>query len=132
MPWKVHALRWLTADHGSAVVDFVLVLPLLISTFVAVGELTMIAQHRSVLVSALEQGVRVASVADGTLNEGAARTRSVLADHDFAEDQVKLTLARSSSSGVHYVVGSAHWPTTAMGIDFDISATARSIDESAL
>ena len=132
MAKRVNVPHWWMSDRGSSVVDFVLVLPFLITTFVSVGELTMISQQRSVLTSALEQGVRVASVADGSFNEGAARTRSVLVDHDISVDQVELKFVRSYTGGIHYVVGSARWPTQTMGINVDISATVRSIDESEL
>ena len=122
--------RFLRRDSGSAVVDFVLVLPILVATFISVSELAMVAERRSVLTSSVDQGVRVASVADGSLDEGVARTKSVLADHDISSDEVQLKFVRTRSSGINYVVGTARWPMTVMGIGIDITAITRSIDES--
>lgn len=117
-------------EIGSAVVDFIMVVPLVVTVFISVAQLVMIGHQRSILVSALDQGVRVASVADGTLAEGKSRIQSVLLDHSIAPDDVTVTLSRSSSSGVSYVLGKANWPRSAIGIDFDLVATSRAIDES--
>lgn len=66
-------------SEGSAVVDYVLVTPLVIGLFLAVIELGLLAYSRTVLASAAEDAVRTAAAFDGNTALGEARFRTLIA-----------------------------------------------------
>ena len=76
-------------DRGSAVVDFVLVLLVLIPLFLGIVQLGLVLHVRNTLTSAASEGARHAAAHDRGPGDGAARTRAVisgvLADR-FARD----------------------------------------------
>ena len=124
--------RSIFSDRGSALVDFILVVPVLISTFVAVGEITMLVHHRAVLTAALEQGVRAASVSNGSMAIGKARAQAVLKDHGVALDSVGITLKREIADGAYFVTGTIERTESVFGTSVTIKARSRSLDESKL
>ena len=74
----VHWSRFRRSE-GSAVVDYVLVTPLVIGLFLAVIELGLLAYSRTVLASATEDAVRTAAAFDGNTALGEERFRTLIA-----------------------------------------------------
>lgn len=66
------------SDEGSAVVDFVLVGPLLIAVALGVVQLALALYVRSTLTSAAAEGARAAALAGSNATVGQARVRDLL------------------------------------------------------
>lgn len=64
-------------DRGSAVVEFVLVCPLLIVLAVAITQLVLLGHARAVLITAAGEGARAAALAGADIGAGIARARAV-------------------------------------------------------
>ncbi len=71
MPWRPCAER----ERGSAVVDFVLVLVVLVPLFLGILQLALVLHVRNTLTAAATEGARHAARADQTPADGAAQTR---------------------------------------------------------
>lgn len=67
-------------DHGAAVVEFVLVSALLVALFLALVQLGLTLHVRNTLVAAAAEGARYGANADRTPEDGAGRTREVIAE----------------------------------------------------
>lgn len=63
------------ADEGSAVVDFVLVLVVLLPLFLGIVQVGLVLHVRNTLTSAAAEGARYAATVDQPLEAGVARTR---------------------------------------------------------
>lgn len=89
MPWRRCAEPRGCDEGGSAVVDFVLVLVILVPLFLGILQLALVLHVRNTLTSAASEGARQAAMADRTQADGAAYTREqisgALADR-FADD----------------------------------------------
>lgn len=79
-------------DTGSAVVDAVVVLPLLVLVAVAVLQLLLALHVRSTLVAAAAEGARAAALAGADARSGVARAR------DLLDDTVPGSVVRSISA----------------------------------
>jgi Flp pilus assembly protein TadG len=73
-PWRRR-----TADAGSAVVEFVGVLGLLLLLFLVIFQLGVVLHIRNVMAAAAADGARYAANADRTDAEGADRAREAIA-----------------------------------------------------
>jgi Flp pilus assembly protein TadG len=76
-------------DRGSAVVDFVLVSALLVTLFLAIGQLALALHVRNTLIAAASEGARFGADADRSPADGADRTRELIRQSlsgAFAED----------------------------------------------
>lgn len=73
MPWRPCADR---RERGSAVVDFVLVLVVLVPLFLGILQLALVLQVRNTLTAAASEGARYAATADRSPADGVARTRA--------------------------------------------------------
>ncbi|MCX6431346.1 MAG: pilus assembly protein [Actinobacteria bacterium] len=80
-------------DRGSAVVEFVLVVPLLLVVAVGVLQVALALHVRSTLTSAAAEGARAASLAGADPAAGVRRTR-VLLDGSLAGGVVRDVSAR--------------------------------------
>jgi Flp pilus assembly protein TadG len=76
-------------DRGSAVVDFVLVLVVLVPLFLGILQVALVLHVRNTLTSAASEGARYAATVDRSLEAGVERTRmqidGALAER-FAQD----------------------------------------------
>ncbi len=63
------------SDCGSAVVDFVLVLVVLVPLVLGIVQVALVLHVRNTLVAAASEGARYAATADRPLSAGADRTR---------------------------------------------------------
>jgi Flp pilus assembly protein TadG len=66
-------------QRGSAVVDFVLVLVVLVPLVLGIVHLAVVMHVRNTLVSAASEGARYAATVDRPLEAGAGRTRQEIA-----------------------------------------------------
>lgn len=62
-------------DRGSAVVDFVLVLVVLIPLFLGILQVALVLHVRNTLTSAASEGARYAATVDRPLDAGVTKTR---------------------------------------------------------
>lgn len=62
-------------DRGSAVVDFVLVLVVLVPLFLGILQVALVLHVRNTLTSAASEGARYAATVDRSLEAGVERTR---------------------------------------------------------
>ena len=60
----------LASDTGSGIVGFVLVAPLVVAIFIAIGQIAILVADKSVLKSAAVIGARTASAADASNADG--------------------------------------------------------------
>jgi Flp pilus assembly protein TadG len=91
------------SDRGSAVVDFVLVLVVLVPLFLGILQVALVLHVRNTLTSAAAEGARYAATFDQPPEAGAARTREQIAGalaERFAED---VTATRTVLDGVPVV-----------------------------
>ena len=65
-------------EHGAAVVEFTLVSILLISLFLMILQVGLVLHARNVMISAAQEGARLAANADRTPADGVARTREAI------------------------------------------------------
>lgn len=65
-------------DSGSAVVDFVLVMMLLVPLVLGIAQVGLVLHVRNTLASAASEGARAAAPLGATPEVGAARTRSMI------------------------------------------------------
>jgi len=87
----VNVTRHQRGDGGSAVVDFVLVGAFVTLVFVAVIQLAAVQHVRSTLIDCAAEGARFGALADRTPEQGAERTRELIAvslSDRYAEDVV--------------------------------------------
>jgi len=78
-----------SAERGSAVVDFVLVLVILVPLFLGILQVALVLHVRNTLTSAASEGARYAATVDRPLEAGVQRTRIQIASAvagRFAQD----------------------------------------------
>ena len=85
-------------DVGSAVVEFVVVVPVLLLVVLAVVQIGLALHVRATLASAAAEGARIAAVSGGDGAAGVRRTRDILAT-TVAGDVVESVTARPTVSG---------------------------------
>ncbi len=103
-------------DRGSAVVDFVLVLVVLVPFVLGVIQVALVLHVRNTLAAAAAEGARYAATDDRGAAEGEAVTREQVADAvagRFAED---ITVTRSSAGGQPTVVVTVRATVPALGL----------------
>ena len=92
-----------TVEHGSAVVDFVLVLVVLVPLFLGILQVALVLHVRNTLTSAASEGARYAATVDRSAEAGVQRTRAqidgALAER-FARD---VTATETTLDGVPVV-----------------------------
>jgi Flp pilus assembly protein TadG len=121
-------------DEGSAVVDFVLVLVVLVPLFLGILQVALVLHVRNTLTSAASEGARYAATVDRPLEAGVERTRvqidGALAAH-FAED---VTATRGLHDGVAVVridVVAAVPPLGVWGPAVRVAVSGHAIEETA-
>ena len=75
---RLHARH--SGERGSAVVDFVLVLVLLVPLVLGIMQVALVLHVRSTLAAAASEGARYAATADRSPADGVARTRAQIDD----------------------------------------------------
>jgi len=85
-------------DRGSAIVDFVLVAPILIAVALAVLQVILVMHVRIVLTSAAAEGARAASLAGADPRAGQRRAQAII-DETIASGTVESITVRRESWG---------------------------------
>ena len=98
--WRQALLR---EDRGSAVVEFVLVTPLVLLVALGVLQVVLFLHVRTTLVAAAAEGARIAALHGGTLQAGERRTRTVLADALAGEVVETVRAQRRTEDGLPVV-----------------------------
>ena len=95
-------------DSGSAVVDFVLVAPILIAVTLAVLQVILVMHVRTVLTSAAAEGARAAALAGADARAGERRAEAIIAETIAAASVESIDVRRQVTGGVSVI---------ALGID---------------
>ena len=102
-----HQCRRRRGSGGSAVVDFVLVLAVLVPVFLAILQLALVLLVRNTVAAAASEGARYAATLDREPADGVARTRSQVAGalaERFAEDVEAERVLVDGAPGVRVTV----------------------------
>lgn len=94
-------------ERGSAVVDFVLVLVVLVPVFLGILQVALVLLVRNTLASAASEGARYAATLDRGPDDGAARTRDQIdgaISGRFARDVSAHEAAVDGAPGVEVTV----------------------------
>ncbi len=119
-------------ELGSAVVDFVLVLLVLIPLFLGILQVALVLMVRNTLASAASEGARYAATLDRGPADGVARTRQQIDEAisgRFAQDVEADTVVVNGAPGVRVTV---HATVPALGIGgpgVSITVTGHAVEE---
>jgi Flp pilus assembly protein TadG len=91
------------ADDGSAVVDFVLVLVVLVPLFLGIVHVALVLHVRNTLTSAAAEGARYAATVDRPLEAGVHRTRTQISAAVASRFAREVTASQTSLDGVPVV-----------------------------
>jgi hypothetical protein len=124
----------LASDTGSGIVGFVLVAPLVVTIFIAIGQIAMLVADKSVLNSAAVIGARAASAADATNSDGRIAALEVLASRGVGFKPEAIVVAQVRNQGLTYISVSVTRKIEIpfLGSKIMMTSTARSIDEASL
>ncbi len=129
MPMRV---RRADSQRGSAVVDFVLVLAVLVPLFLGILQVGLVLFVRNTLAAAASEGARYAATRDGDLADGRARTRDQIAgavSGRFARDIDVRRVVVDGAPAVEVVV---HARVPALGIGgpaVDLEVSGHAVEE---
>jgi Flp pilus assembly protein TadG len=119
-------------ERGSAVVDFVLVLVVLVPIFLGILQVALVLLVRNTLASAASEGARYAATLDRGPADGAQRTRQQIdgaISGRFAQDVDAHPAAVDGAPGVEVVV---HATVPALGIGgpgISFNVTGHAVEE---
>ena len=125
-------MRRRRGERGSAVVDFVLVLVVLVPIFLGILQVALVLLVRNTLASAASEGARYAATLDRGPGDGAARTRSQIEgaiSGRFAQDVEARPAVVDGAPGVEVVV---HATVPALGIGgpgVELTVTGHAVEE---
>lgn len=124
----------LASDTGSGIVGFVLVAPLVVAIFIAIGQIAMLVADKSVLNSAAVIGARTASAADATNADGRNAALRVLASRGAGFSPNAIVVTQVRQQGLTYISVSVTRRVVIPLLDREILMTgrARAIDEASL
>lgn len=124
----------IASERGSGVVGFVLVAPLLVAVFIAIGQIAMLVADKSVLDSAAVIGARTAGAADSSNEEGRSAVLKVLASRGSGFKPDSIVVKQVRNQGVTYVSVSVTqvFEIPLLGRKILMTGNARAIDEASL
>ncbi len=124
----------IVSDEGSGIVGFVLVAPLLVAFFIAIGQIAMLVADKSVLNSAAVIGARTASAADASTTDGRTAVLNVLASRGTGFKSESINITQVENQGLIYVSVSVTKRISIpfLGQKFLMTGSARAIDEASL
>ena len=127
-------LKTFKSDSGSSIVGFVLVAPLVVALFIAIGQIAMLVADKSVLNSAAVIGARTASAADASNVDGRNAVLNVLSSRGAGFKPETIAITQVKSQGLTYTSVSVTRKVEIPFIDREILMTghARAIDEASL
>ncbi len=104
------------SERGSAVVDFVLVLIVLVPIFLGILQVALVLLVRNTLSSAASEGARYAATIDRGPADGAARTRSQIDGAISGRYARDVDARQSTVDGAPGVVVTVHAVVPALGL----------------
>ncbi|MCB0896981.1 MAG: pilus assembly protein [Nocardioides sp.] len=119
-------------ERGSAVVDFVLVIVVLVPVVLGILQVALVMHVRNTLASAASEGARYGATLDRSPADGAARTRSQIdgaISGRFADDVDAHAAVVDGAPGVEVVV---HATVPALGIGgpgISLTVTGHAVEE---
>lgn len=119
-------------ERGSAVVDFVLVLVVLVPVFVGVLQVALVMHVRNTLSSAASEGARYAATLGRSPADGAARTRSQIDGAISGRFADRVSARPATVEGVPGVEVVVHATVPALGIGgpgVALTVTAHAVEE---
>ena len=124
----------LVSDNGSGIVGFVLVAPLVVVIFIAIGQIAMLVADKSVLNSAAAIGARTASAADASNADGRVAALRVLASRGAGFSPDAIVITQVQNQGLTYISVSVTRRVLNPLLDLEIfiNGRAREIDEDSL
>ena len=124
----------LASETGSGIVGFVLVAPLVVAIFIAIGQIAMLVADKSVLNSAAVIGARTASAADASNADGRNAVLKVLASRGAGFKPEAIVITQVRNQGLTYISVSVSRKVAIPLLDREILMTgrARAIDEASL
>ncbi len=118
--------------RGSAVVDFVLVLVVLIPLFLGIIQVALVLHVRNTLASAASEGARYAATIDRPVDAGADRTRQQITGaiaERFASDVTARAVDVRGAPGVRVDVVAEVPPLGLWGPAFRLSVSGHATEE---
>ena len=109
-------LRSRRGQRGSAIVDFVLVLVVLVPLVLGIIQVALVMHVRATLTAAASEGARYAATADRTPADGAARTREQIDDAISGSFARGVTAAPGTVGGAPGIVVTVRAEVPALGI----------------
>ena len=124
----------LVSDRGSGIVGFVLVAPLIVAIFIAIGQIAMLVADKSVLNSAAVIGARTASAADASNTDGRNAVLKVLASRGAGFSPETIVITQVRNQGLTYISVAVTQKVSVPLLDreFLMTGRARAIDEASL
>lgn len=124
----------IVSDTGSSIVGFVLVAPLVVAIFIAIGQIAMLVADKSALTSAAVIGARTASAADASNAEGRSAALNVLASRSSGFVPETIIFTQTQSQGLTYVsvLITRKVKIPFLGREILMTGRARAIDEATL
>ena len=119
-------------ERGSAVVDFVLVLVVLVPLFLGIIQVALVLHVRNTLTSAASEGARYAATVDRPLDAGVAKTRQQIAGaiaERFASDVTVAAVDVRGAPGVRVDVVAEVPPLGLWGPAVRLSVSGHAIEE---
>jgi Flp pilus assembly protein TadG len=117
---------------GSAVVDFVLVLLVLVPLFLGIIQVALVLHVRNTLTSAASEGARYAATVDRPIEAAVARTRQQIAGAiaaRFASDVTARPVQVRGAPGVRVDVVAEVPPLGLWGPAVEVSVSGHAIEE---
>ena len=126
--------KTIASDTGSGIVGFVLVAPLVVAIFIAIGQIAMLVADKSVLNSAAVIGARTASAADASNVDGRNAALRVLASRGAGFSPEAIVITQVRNQGLTFISVSVARKVKIPLLDREILMTgrARAIDEASL
>lgn len=121
------------AERGSAVVDFVLVLVVLIPVILGIVQVALVLHVRNTLTAAASEGARFAGTLDRGLEDGRAKTREQIAgaiSERFAERIVVEQVMVDGVPGVRVTVRATVPPLGIGGPGVPVEVSGHAVEES--
>ncbi len=119
-------------ERGSAVVDFVLVLVVLVPLFLGLVQVALVLHVRNTLTSAASEGARFAATVDRPLDAGVARTRQQISGAiaaRFASDVTATAVEVDGAPGVRVDVVADVPPLGLWGPAVRLTVSGHAIEE---
>ena len=124
----------LASETGSGIVGFVLVAPLVVAIFIAIGQIAMLVADKSVLNSAAVIGARTASAADASNADGRNAVLKVLSSRSagFSPETIVITQVRNQGLTYISVAVTRKISVPLLDREFLMTGRARAIVEASL